>query len=139
MNSAEISRQLREVFVLLEFGNHQALQPFQLDNLEYNALNLLDCESGLRMVDLRARLLCDKSKVTRLIDRLERSGFVMRKASRKDRRSIRVHITPAGVKECDKAKPVIKRANAKIKSGFSRAEIEMFKRVLNSLFEKFRL
>ena len=102
-------------------------------------LFLLRQDDGRTMTALSKALAVKNATLTGLIDRLERSGFVMRKASRKDRRSIRVHITPAGVKECDKAKPVIKRANAKIKSGFSRAEIEMFKRVLNSLFEKFRL
>ena len=101
-------------------------------------LFLLRQDDGRTMTALSKALAVKNATLTGLIDRLERSGFVMRQASRKDRRSIRIYITPAGIEECDKAKPVIKRANEEIKSGFSREEIEVFKRILNSVFQKFK-
>jgi DNA-binding MarR family transcriptional regulator len=61
----------------------------------------------------------------------------MRRTSKNDRRSIRIYVTLEGIDECDKAKPVIKRVNEEIKSGFSQEEINVFKRVLNSVFQKF--
>ncbi len=61
----------------------------------------------------------------------------MRKAGKKDRRSIRIYITPEGIEACDKAKPLIKRVNEEFKSGFSQKEIEVFKCVLNSVVQKF--
>jgi DNA-binding MarR family transcriptional regulator len=101
-------------------------------------LFLLRQVDGRTMTALSKALAVKNATLTGLIDRLERSGFVMRQASKKDRRSIRIYITPAGVEECEKAKPVIKRANEEIKSGFSLEEIEVFKRVLNSVFQKFK-
>ena len=100
-------------------------------------LFLLQQDDGQTMTALSKALAVKNATLTGLIDRLERSAFVMRKASRKDRRSIRIYITPGGIEECDKAKPVIKRFNEEIKSGFSHEEIEVFKRVLNSVFQKF--
>ena len=100
-------------------------------------LFLLRRDDGQTMTELSKALAVKNATLTGLIDRLERSAFVMRRASKNDRRSIRIYITPEGIEECDKARPVIKRVNEKIKSGFSREEIEVFKRVLNSVVQKF--
>jgi DNA-binding MarR family transcriptional regulator len=100
-------------------------------------LFILQRDDGRTMTELSKALSVKNATLTRLIDRLERSAFVMRRARKKDRRSIRIYITPEGIEECDKAKPFIKRVNEEIKSGFSQEEIEVFKRVLNSFFQKF--
>jgi len=100
-------------------------------------LFLLQRNDGQTMTELSKALAVKNATLTGLIDRLERSAFVMRRASKNDRRSIRIYITPEGIDECDKAKPVIKRVNEEIKSGFSQEEINVFKRVLNSVFQKF--
>ena len=102
-------------------------------------LFLLKGDDGQTMTELSHALAVKNATLTGLIDRLERSTFVRRKASLNDRRSIRIFITRKGIKECDKAKPIIKRINEEIKSGFSEKEIEVFKRVLNSVFQKFNL
>jgi DNA-binding MarR family transcriptional regulator len=99
-------------------------------------LFLLQRDDGQTMTELSKALAVKNATLTGLIDRLERSAFVIRKASRNDRRSIRIYITPEGIEECDKAKPVIKRVNEEIKSGFSQEEMEVFKRVLNSVLQK---
>ncbi len=100
-------------------------------------LFILQRDDGRTMTELSKALAVKNATLTGLIDRLERSAFVLRKASKNDRRSIRIYITPEGIEQCDKAKPVIKRVNEEIKSGFSQEEIKVFKRVLNSVFQKF--
>ena len=100
-------------------------------------LFLLRRDDGQTMTELSKALAVKNATLTGLIDRLERSAFVMRRASKNDRRSIRIYITPEGIEECDKAGPVIRRVNEKIKSGFSQEEIEVFKRVLKSVVQKF--
>jgi DNA-binding MarR family transcriptional regulator len=101
-------------------------------------LFLLKQENGQPMSQLSRRLFLDNSTITGLIDRLERSGFVIRKANQKDRRSSLIHITRQGNKEVNKAETVIHRVNEEIKADFSKEEIESFKRVLNSLLAKFQ-
>ena len=100
-------------------------------------LFLLRRDDGQTMTDLSRALAVKNATLTGLIDRLERSAFVRRKASVNDRRSIRIFITAEGIEECDKAEPVVKRANQAIKSGFSQKEVDVFKRVLNSVLKKF--
>lgn len=100
-------------------------------------LFLLRRDDGQTMTALSRALAVKNATLTGLIDRLERSAFVRRKASMNDRRSIRIYITPEGIEECDKAKPVVKRANQEIKSGFSQKEIDVFKRVLDRVLKRF--
>lgn len=89
------------------------------------------------MTELSQLLSIDNSTITGLIDRLEKSGFVSRKVSPTDRRIFHIYLTTQGMKEINRAKTVIRRVNEEIKTGFSEQEIESFKKVLNSFFEKF--
>jgi DNA-binding MarR family transcriptional regulator len=57
---------------------------------------LLQLSSPLPMNELAARLACDNSNVTGLIDRLEARGLVARHPSVEDRRVKHVVLTPAG-------------------------------------------
>ncbi|MDQ6816205.1 MAG: MarR family transcriptional regulator, partial [Actinomycetota bacterium] len=57
---------------------------------------LLQLASPLPMHELAARLACDNSNVTGLIDRLETRGLVTRKASSDDRRVKHIVLTDAG-------------------------------------------
>ena len=101
-------------------------------------LFLLKAEDGQAMSQLSRLLLLDNSTVTGLIDRLEKSGFVLRKADPKDRRIFLIHITGKGIKEVDKAKPVINKVNEEIRTDFSMEEMESFKKILNSFVAKFK-
>jgi DNA-binding MarR family transcriptional regulator len=100
-------------------------------------LFILQRDDGRTMTELSKILAVKNPTLTRLIDRLEGAAFVTRSTSKKDRRTIRIYITPEGSQECERAKPIIKRVNEEIKSGFSKEEIEVFKRVLSSVIQKF--
>lgn len=100
-------------------------------------LFLLKQNDGQTMTALSKAMGIDNSTLTGLVDRLERSGFVRREPSSTDRRTYRIHITPDGVRESNKAKPVIEGINDEIKSRFSNEETELFKRILMSLSQKF--
>jgi DNA-binding MarR family transcriptional regulator len=88
------------------------------------------------MSELSRLLLLDNSTVTGLIDRLEKTGFVQRKANPKDRRVSLIHITPKGIKEAKEAGKVINGINENIKTGFSTSEVASFTKILNSLIAK---
>ncbi len=100
-------------------------------------LFLLRQEDGQSMTQLSNALDIDNSTLTGLIDRMERSGYVGRSPSDSDRRAFHISITPQGVEESNRARPLIRKINQEIKSGFSLEEIETFKRVLGGLLEKF--
>ncbi|MBW1701554.1 MAG: MarR family transcriptional regulator [Deltaproteobacteria bacterium] len=100
-------------------------------------LFLLKQKDGQSMSELSQVLSIDNSTITGLVDRLEKTGFVSRNASPSDRRISQIHITSEGMEEINRAKIVINRVNQEIKEGFSETEIEAFKRILNSFFDKF--
>src|SRR5262245_21874715 len=60
-------------------------------------LRLLRPDSPLPMCGLAARLGCDASNVTGIVDRLEARGLVERRAAGHDRRVKELALTPAGV------------------------------------------
>jgi len=100
-------------------------------------LFLLKQSNGRTMSDLSQLIGVDNSTLTGLVDRLEKAGFVARQASPTDRRSLLIQVTPEGIAAGDQAKMIIKRVNEEIKTGFPPAEMETFKKILRSFFEKF--
>lgn len=89
------------------------------------------------MTELSRILSIDNSAITGLVDRLEKSNLAKRTANPNDRRTYLIRITDKGKNEIDRAYVIIKKVNEEIKSGFSEDEVETFKKVLNSLLEKF--
>ena len=61
--------------------------------------------NDVRMTDIGNWLGVTRAHVTRLVDGLERDGLVARSASEHDRRTILVHITPAGRQRLEAAVP----------------------------------
>ena len=131
----------------LVFTAQQKLRTYLKNALDMEAIRVTPAQTGIlfllkrkdgqSMTELSQLLSTDNSTITGLIDRLEKSGFVSRKVSPTDRRVFHIYLTPHGIKEINKAKTVIRRVNEEIKTGFSEQEIESFKKVLNSFFEKF--
>lgn len=117
--------------------NALATEGIRVPPAQAGILFLLKERDGQTMSELSQVLSIDNSTLTGLVDRLQKSGFVNRMASSKDRRISRIHVTPQGLEEIARAKTVIKKVNEEIKSGFSQQELNTFKRVLNSFFEKF--
>jgi DNA-binding MarR family transcriptional regulator len=70
-------------------------------------VHLVDAPDGrMRMQDLSAAVLLSKSGVTRLVDRMERSGLITRGACPTDRRVVYAVLTPTGRAAFDAAAPI---------------------------------
>jgi DNA-binding MarR family transcriptional regulator len=100
-------------------------------------LFFLQQKNGLNLTQISQGLMLENPTVTGLIDRLEKSGYVKRSDHPKDRRVYLVHLTEKGKKVAKKALPIVKKVNEQIKEGYSRGEIEGFKKVLIGAFNKF--
>jgi len=100
-------------------------------------LFFLQQSNGLSLTQISQGLMLENPTVTGLIDRLEKSGYVKRSDHPNDRRVYLVHLTEKGNKVAKKALPIVRKLNEQIKEGYSRDEIEDFKKVLNGAFNKF--
>ena len=69
-----------------------------LTNHQYNVLRILRGSHPARLAcgDIAARMISRDPDVTRLVDRMTRSGLVSRSRSRQDRRIVEVGITDQG-------------------------------------------
>jgi DNA-binding MarR family transcriptional regulator len=100
-------------------------------------LFFLQKNDGSSLTQISQGLMLENPTVTGLIDRLEKSGYVKRSDHPNDRRVYMVHITEKGNKVANKALPIIKKLNEQIKEGYSKSEIDDFKKVLIGAFNKF--
>lgn len=133
MGTKDVYQRLREITVYLEFGDRMTLEGVLLEPLSYNALLLLDSEGGLRMGELRDRLLCDKSRMTRVVDRLEQFGLAERQVDPKDRRATQVVITPKGQSQLARARQVHDASLEKRFGALSRREQDQLEQLLEKL------
>lgn len=101
-------------------------------------LFLLQKARVLKMSELGVLLEIDNSAVTRLIDRLERSGLVERRLNSRDRRQYLISSTAKGRDQTRRMQKIASQANKIIKQGFTDEEIEIFKKVLESFHGKFK-
>lgn len=93
----EISQFLAQSFLELDEGERQLMKPFGLTLTQYWALVHLKNEEGRSLSELADLLICDKSNVTSVVDKLEESGLAERKRGKAgDRRYICVVLTPQG-------------------------------------------
>ncbi|MFI0355863.1 MarR family winged helix-turn-helix transcriptional regulator [Actinomadura sp. 9N407] len=83
------------------------LKEHGLSGLDLNALMRLSRSPGqrLRMTDLAAQIRLSTSGVTRLMDRLARSGLAEREACAEDRRTTYAVLTPAGAERLEQVLP----------------------------------
>ena len=100
-------------------------------------LFFLQKNDGSSLTQISHGLMLENPTVTGLIDRLEKSGYVKRSDHPNDRRVYLVYLTEKGKKVANKALPIVKNLNEQIKEGYSKGEIENFKKVLVGAFNKF--
>ena len=110
-----------------------------LSSGQVGILFLLEKNEGMNMSELSRILGSDNSAITRLIDRLETLGLVIRTAHRDDRRQNIISITEKGKAEAEKAGIIARETNEKIKEGFNDEELAAFKKILFSFHDKFKI
>jgi len=92
---------LRELMFAERRRFFEAASAFELHPAQAGALLQLDVEAGSPMHEIAARLACDNSNVTGIVDRLEARGLVTRRASERDRRVKYIALTPLGLEVRD--------------------------------------
>jgi len=105
--------------------------------VQVGLLFFLQKNDGSSLTQISQGLMLENPTVTGLIDRLEKLGYVKRSDHPSDRRVYLVYLTEKGNLVANKALPLVKKLNEEIKKGYSREEIESFKKVLIGAFNKF--
>ncbi len=93
----EIYRLISDAFIQLDTCDQQLMRRFGLTVTQSWALVHLGDLEGRSLSELARLLICDKSNVTGIVDKLEESGLAVRKRGKAgDRRYTRVVLTAQG-------------------------------------------
>ena len=122
----------------------RVLEPYGVTDQQYNVLRILRGAgaAGLPTLAVRDRLLEEAPGITRLLDKLERSGLVRRSRSTPDRRQVVCHATPSGLALLKRLDPLIGAADeagaAGLRVSEQRALIQLLDRVRDRMREASR-
>jgi DNA-binding MarR family transcriptional regulator len=86
------------------------LKPFGLTSTQYNVLRILRGAGpeGLLCRQVGERMIAPDPDITRLLDRLEKRGLILRARDSRDRRAIFTHITGDGLSLLEKLDEPVK-------------------------------
>jgi MarR family transcriptional regulator, organic hydroperoxide resistance regulator len=97
-SGAEVAVGILRTAALLERHYNQIVLKHGVTIQQYNVLRILRGagDRGMPTLVIRDRMIHEAPGITRLIDRLELSGFVRRERQEADRRQVVCYITPEG-------------------------------------------
>ncbi len=87
---------LSELIRVYQFRDRDRICCYDVSITQCYALEALARERAMTLNDLASHLYLDKSTTSRVVDALERKGYVVRSEHPADRRALRLKITSAG-------------------------------------------
>src|SRR5580700_11359500 len=118
---------------MLSRGLVQVLKIEDLSSTQYNVLRILrGAPEGLPCGEIANRMITRDPDVTRLLDRLEKRSLISRCRETKDRRTVMVRITPAGLK-------LLARLDTPVQDGHRRQLGHLGREQLQTLTELLRM
>jgi len=118
----------------------QTLKPYAVSPTQYNALRILRGAGpdGLPCSEVAARMINQDPDVTRLFDRMEKPGWIVRERSRVDRRVLLARITNAGLARLDSLDEAIAAYHQSTMGHLTATELKELGRLLERLLESKR-
>ena len=104
----------------------QALKSFDLTGPQYNVLRILrgSLTEGLSCSQIAERMINRDPDITRLLDRLQSRGLILRERGGKDRRVVTVNISPEGMRLLQESDPVIESHHRRQFSHLHRSQLQ---------------
>jgi DNA-binding MarR family transcriptional regulator len=113
---------------------HQLLtskfQSFDITSEQWSVLLRLAKQDGITQKELSLRTFKDPTNVTRILDQLERKGWIRRVQNNEDRRSFLAYVTEQGRLLNEQLLPVETEFAQQIGASLSDEEIDLFRKTL---------
>jgi DNA-binding MarR family transcriptional regulator len=119
--------------VLMTQAAERRFESLDISFTEWLVLVHLAQQAHISATQLSAHLGHDMGALTRVVDRLERSGFARRERSRRDRRAVEIAITPAGRRQARSAKRVVLELINRLVEPFTERETDTLISLLQRL------
>jgi MarR family 2-MHQ and catechol resistance regulon transcriptional repressor len=114
-----------------EISDH--LRPFNLTPAKFNAMMVIKHtgkEEGLSQIEIGRRLIVTASNMTRLLDKLEKEGYIERLAREGDRRVNLIKISKKGSDILDKVWPGYRRKVVDIANSMDKEDLKQMSHLL---------
>ncbi len=115
----------------------ESMKEFDLTAAQWRPLVILDLKQAETPAEIARIMNTDTGAMTRMLDRLEKKGFINRIRCKTDRRVINLKLTDKGNQVTKKLMPTVATVLNKALDGFNKEEFELFKqftmRMLNNL------
>ncbi|PZE21234.1 MarR family winged helix-turn-helix transcriptional regulator [Paenibacillus xerothermodurans] len=108
-------------------------QPRDITSEQWSVLKKLAEEDGITQKELSNRIEKDPTNVTRILDQLERKGWIRRAANREDRRSFLTHITEAGRELSKELTPIEAQFVEQMLHGLSAQDVAVLRGVFKQI------
>ncbi len=133
----EVDLNLRVAVNLLDEKFYKMIEPFGITGAQYNVLRILKgvYPEGHARCAIATRMIERASDITRIIDRLEKQGLVIRDRTSEDRRMSITRITEKGIELVDKIKPLIENEHAQNTKALTEDECRQLSVLLEKLYE----
>ena len=134
---AEVFLNLVRTADALTRGTEEILKLAGLSHTQYNVLRILRGagEQGLCCREVAERMITRDPDITRLLDRLERRGFLTRSRDSRDRRVITVRIAAAGQKILKDLEGPMTEYNRKLLSHMDKRDLQKLVELLEAARE----
>ena len=110
LHTTEIVASLRRLFKAVQVHSKATLRATGLSGPQLWALTLLEAEPGLSLGELARRMYAHPSTVSGVVARLVRRGAVRRVTDPRDRRGVRLSLTPSGRRVLRRCPPPVQVA-----------------------------
>lgn len=104
---------------------------------QLGALFLIRRQPDCLLKELAKGLGLNSSAVTGLAARLQRAGYIERRACEEDRRASRLRLTSLGEETVQRVMPELAELNAALTKNFTDAELEIVERFLSATIQRF--
>jgi len=132
-----ISPLIFNVHLMLKWKVQEALKDFDITSEQWIILGRLDKKRGeYNQKELAKDTNKEQASITRIIDKLEKKGFVERTRSEKDRRQYIIHITDKGRAYYQSTLPNMREEEKAVDNLITAKEKEELLRILQKMYDK---
>jgi len=122
-----------------EFTRRSSKQGFDISLEDIGVLVLLNTEEGLKQTQLSEKLGKDKSIITRTLNKLDNSGYVIRRQDKTDRRIFRSYLTKSGKQLLTSMKPIINNLIQFAHKDVSQTDYDTTRKVLRQIIDNLKI
>lgn len=128
-----IGRMLFETTQNIKNWAEKLFTPFDITGEQFHLLKSVSMEVGIPQRSLCDQVMKTPANLTRILDRMEKKGLVIRRDNPEDRRSSLVFRTEVGEKVTTEVSSVLVPVEKRIKSGIDKEDLEVFIQVLHKI------